>query len=215
MDRNDQIFFSAVGGALAVSVLVGAIASYATNQTVSNWVQALLTLAAICVAIAIPTWTEAKKHALRQRAAEVVIAAKLRTWLRLAAKTVEENLQFRGTGGHDGTYSIDIPEFEIEPKEVAEIGGSHARQLLDLVERRARRQNDIYTARYYSGDDTEGMMEFFSQTAHLFWSAARIYKELAQTHQLETATNRKSEVGSIKNAAQIAKKYFDLQAKEF
>jgi len=85
-----------------------------------------------------------------------------------------------------------------------------AKDVLSLVERRARRQNSIYSERYYD-DDTAALMEYYESIGHLFWSARRIYQDIARDRGLDTDTNRPSEIASIKRVQERAAEYASAQ----
>lgn len=210
IDRNDAIVFSILGGAAGFGFLGWIIAAYATSATVAQWVQSLLTLFAIAVAIWIPLHTEAEKRALRARVSEVIVASALRAWLRVAAFDIGENLKFRSSGERDGERKIDIPPFNVPLDQVAQMRPPLARDVLSLLERRERRQNDIYGAQFY-GDETDGLMTYFEQIGHLFWSARRLYRAIAADQELDALTNRPSEIQTVKDAQESAAAYRRLE----
>ena len=210
MDRNDQIFFSAIGGTLAVAVLIAAIAIYGTSQTAAEWTQSLLTGFAVIVAIVVPWWWEAQRRELSHRIAEVTVASALRSWLRVAAEGMGQNHLYTTSDSHDGERNIEIPSFEIQTVQIAAMRRHYAREVLSLCERRARRQNDIYSARFYHDDD-DGLIEYYEQIAHLFWSARRIYTEIARDHGLDEFTNRPSELATVRHVAKLANEYRDKE----
>lgn len=211
MDRNDQIVLSIVGGVAAISILLWAILANGTSVSAAQWVQSILTAFAIFAAVAVPLWTESQRRDLQHQVAEIFVASELRTWLRVAPEDISDNQQYCSTGGNDGRETFEIPQFSISKDQIAAMRPDYARQVLSLIERRARRQNNIYSERFY-GDDTDALMEYDEQIAHLFWSARRIYTELAMRYGLDTETNRTNEIDAVKYAAQTAKKYRETAA---
>jgi hypothetical protein len=144
---------------------------------------------------------------------KIAVASGLRAWMRIASQEISENNRFRGTGGLDGTISVEIPAFPISVDQAAGMRPHYARQVLSLIERRERRQNDIYGTRYYA-DETEALMEYYEQIAHLFWSARRIYQELADIRGLDKYTNRASEVADVKRGVEYAQEYRRLEQQD-
>jgi hypothetical protein len=213
MDRNDQIFFSALGFSLAIIILSLVIAMYGTSTTAPAWTQSILTAFAIIVAITIPLRAEAGRRELSYRIAEVTVASALRAWLRIAAEEIIENQQFTGTGGHDGQRKIEMPLFTAAVDQIAGMRPHHARDVLSFFERRERRQGTIYSAAFY-GDDDDGLLEYYEQIAQLFWSVRRIYCEIARERGLDEFTNRPFELKAVRHAGDQAREYRESSGNE-
>jgi len=206
MGRNDQILLFSLGGTAGLIILVLVIATDASSTTAPEWAQSILTAIAVVVAITIPLRTESRHQEIRERTAEVIVASALRSWLRIAAEEVDDNLSFQGTGGQEGQRKIDMPPLGLSTDQIASMRPHYAREVLSLVERRERRQSGIYREQF-RGDDDDGLMEYYEQIAHLFWSVRRVYQEIARDRELDEFTNRPSELDSIGHVAEKAKEY--------
>jgi hypothetical protein len=206
MARNDQIVLFSAIWTVSVIILLLIIATYGTSTSAPAWFESIMTGCAVFVAVTLPLITESRRQGLRERTAEVIVAAALRSWLRIAAQDVSENLSHRSTGGQDGEEKFDMPPLGLIAEQVAAMRPQYVREVLSLLERRERRQSDIYAARFYD-DDEDGIMEYFEEIAHLFWSVRRVYQEIAHDRGLDEFTNRPRELQYIKRAAELAKEY--------
>lgn len=209
MDRNDQILASALGMALFAVVLL-AIALNAPAATAPEWALSFLTLVAIVAAISVPLHSEKRRREEQQGIAEIGIASLLRSWLRIAAKQVFDNLEFTGTGGQEGERQIQIPALHVPLDRVAAMRSSIARDVLSLLEERERSQG-VINWEHYRGDDSDGLAEYYERISRLFWKVRGIYGEIASARGLEETVNRGRELEAIRHAEQKARDYRRLE----
>lgn len=208
MGRNEQIILYPVAWAVSVILVSLMVQTYGTSTSAPAWLESIMTSCAVLAAITLPLLTERRRQEQRERTAEVIVASALRSWLRIAAQDVSENLSYRSTGGQDGEEKFDMPALTLTAEQVASMRPRYVREVLSLIERRERRQSDIYAARFYD-DDEDGIMEYFEEIAHLFWSMRRVYQEIAHDRDLDESTNRPREIQYIKRAGELASEYRD------
>jgi hypothetical protein len=192
MDRNDQVFFGALGGALITAILVAVLTTFRDSGVAAIWTGSLLTGAAVLAAVAVPLLNERRRRLERERTATLAVATQTARWLRAVPELSQDNRNAEAPGNpFDEGVTLRLPTFAFadDLSHVIELRSRLAAVIVKLIEEVERSNSDIAGVLQIA-DGEFALKAFYRDSARLFRVARRVYLQLAQIAQLPGDPNQ-------------------------